>query len=68
MSDELQRFKDSVAVAAFGTTKAAVQQQGLCISCKQPAISKCYSDAGHREYRISEMCEECFDAMFKEEE
>ena len=68
MSNELQQFKDSVAVAAFGITKAAVQQQGLCISCKQPAIPKCYSYEGKREYRISGMCEECFDALFKEDE
>lgn len=67
MSDQLQQFKDSVAVTAFGTTKAEVQQKGLCISCKQPAIPKCYSDAGRSGYRISGICEECFDAMFKEE-
>lgn len=66
MSNQLQKFKDSLAVAAFGTTKVAVQQEGLCIDCKQPALAKCYSAAGRKEYLISGMCEACFDAMFAE--
>ena len=37
---------------------------GVCVQCRQPALPKCYSEAGRREYRISGMCEECFDALF----
>ena len=41
---------------------------GVCVQCREPALPKCYSDAGRREYGISGMCEECFDNLFKEEE
>jgi hypothetical protein len=41
---------------------------GVCVQCRQPALPKCYPEAGRREYRISGMCEECFDELFKEEE
>ena len=40
----------------------------LCIQCKQPAIPRCHSEAGRREFAISGMCEVCFDAMFAEED
>jgi hypothetical protein len=41
--------------------------KGLCFKCKQPALPKCYSDAGRKEYKISGLCEQCFDAMFKDD-
>jgi hypothetical protein len=41
------------------------KELGTCLECGQPAIPKCYSDAGRREYRISGYCEECFDNLFK---
>lgn len=64
----LQQFKDNLSQQIFGTTKAEVKSQGLCLSCKEPALPKCYSEAGRREYSISGMCEECFDKMFEEGE
>lgn len=39
---------------------------GLCVECQRPAADHCYSDAGRREFRISGMCEECFDKMTAE--
>lgn len=63
----LQDFKDELARECFGETSAEVQAKGLCISCKELALPKCYSSAGKSEYRISGMCEQCFDAMFSEE-
>jgi hypothetical protein len=57
-------LKDDLSVAGFGITKDAALAQGICIQCRQPAEEKCYSDAGRREYRISGMCELCFDEMF----
>lgn len=65
---ELQAFKDALSVAATGQTAAQAQEKGLCIQCKEPALPKCYSDAGIREYHISGMCEKCFDNMFAEED
>lgn len=38
-----------------------LSRDGLCISCHEPAIPKCYSEAGRREYSISGLCEKCFD-------
>jgi hypothetical protein len=63
---ELEQLKDELAKSAFGVTKKEVQDKGICINCKQPALPKCHSEAGKREYRISGMCEECFDKLFGE--
>jgi hypothetical protein len=60
----LKDLKNSLAKAAFGMTPDEAQAQGICIKCKEPALPKCYSAAGRREYQISRMCEECFDALF----
>lgn len=43
------------------------QARGLCVNCGEPALPKCYSDAGRREYRISGMCEPCFDKLTQED-
>lgn len=40
-----------------------LSRDGLCINCHEPALKKCYSEAGRREYSISGMCEKCFDAL-----
>jgi hypothetical protein len=64
--NKLEQFKEELEKEAFGTTKAESHTQGLCIQCKEPALPKCYSDAGRREYRISGVCEDCFDKMFAE--
>lgn len=61
----LQMFKDALAVRTFEMTAAEAREKGLCINCKEPALAKCYSDAGRKEYRISGMCEKCFDALFE---
>lgn len=40
----------------------------ICWNCQEPALPKCYSDAGREEVRISELCEERFDKLFGEDE
>jgi hypothetical protein len=65
---DLQRFKDVLSVAATGQTAAQGQAEGLCIQCKLPALPKCHTDAGRQEYHISGFCEECWDAMFDEDD
>lgn len=62
----LKRFQDDIARIATGNTKAEAHEKGICIQCKQPPVF--YSEAGRREYRISGMCEPCFDALTKEED
>lgn len=64
----LQQLKDELSVQCFSSTKAEATQQGLCIDCKEPALPKCYSAAGTREYYISGLCEVCFDKICGEED
>ena len=64
----LQKLKDSLAREAFGETKQEAQQFGSCIYCKQLALPRYYSEAGKREYRISGLCELCFDEITEEAE
>lgn len=61
-----QEVADKLAKDLFGQTKGEAIQTGLCIDCKEPALAKCYSEAGRKEYHISGMCEKCFDGMFGE--
>lgn len=63
MSNQLQALKDQLALRAFGKTAAEAQEETLCINCDKPALPRCYSDAGVREYFISGLCERCFDKI-----
>lgn len=49
-------------------SKQGLSRDGLCISCGQPALKNCYSEAGRREYSISGLCEKCFDAAYSGED
>lgn len=48
--------------------RAAALMGGLCVECRRPALEHCSTDAGRKEYNISGLCEECFDAAFAERE
>ena len=58
-------FANSLARDIFGMDKEEAKETGLCIDCKEPALEKCYSDAGRKEFGISGLCEVCFDKMFE---
>jgi hypothetical protein len=62
-----QELKDNISRQVFKITKSEAQAQGICVNCRQPALARCYSDAGRREYGITAMCEMCFDEMFGDE-
>jgi len=47
--------------ALYGMTTAEAWQKSICIDCKLSATW--YSDAGEAEYRISGLCEPCFDKI-----
>lgn len=64
----LQDFKNELAKELYGQTAAEAQAVGLCIQCKLPAIPRCYSPAGRKEFQISGLCETCFDEICKEED
>lgn len=64
MSSPLQQFQDGVARELYGLTKEEALAKGICIDCKELALPKCYSEAGRREYQISGLCEQCFDAVY----
>ena len=61
--NQLDKLKETTAKAAFGKTKKEVLKKGTCISCREQALPKCYSEAGRREYQISGLCELCFDEI-----
>ena len=62
----LNEFKEQVAKSTFGMTVKEAREKGICINCKKPALVRCYSEAGAKEYKISGMCEMCFDEIMKE--
>jgi hypothetical protein len=51
--------------ALYGLTKEEALREGKCIRCKHPVISglNVYSPAGAAEYKVSGLCEDCFDAI-----
>lgn len=51
----------------FGMTRDEAIEKGICLSCGEEALSRCYSSAGRVEYRISGLCEICFDEITKED-
>jgi hypothetical protein len=56
----LEEFKKFLAVKAFGITLQEAWEKGICILCREPAIPRCYSDEGRKEYKLSGTCEACF--------
>jgi len=52
----IQEFSDKANREA-----AEAQKTGLCVDCGLPAIPRCYSEDGRKEFAISGLCEVCFD-------
>lgn len=64
MSGEgLSRMKEEMSKSVFGTSLSDAWSKGICVNCREQALPKCYSDAGRAEYRISGLCEKCFDSI-----
>ena len=59
----LQDLKDKVSKDLFGVTRDDALASGACIKCGEDALPKCYSAAGKKEFRISGLCELCFDEI-----
>lgn len=65
--DSLHRIKNAMAEDIFGITVDEAHEKGICIECREPADPNCYSVAGKAEWKISGLCERCFDAMYDPE-
>ena len=63
--NNLEQLKKNMQDDCYGEDSTDNRTKGLCIDCKEPAIPKCYSQAGISEYRISGLCEECYDKIFE---
>lgn len=63
----LAAFVDEMSMRLYGLTQTEAQARGICLQCKQEALPRCYSHAGREEYRISGLCEHCFDALSGDE-
>jgi len=60
--NSLQDLKNTITKNIFKITKEEAIKKNICIDCKQPITDKSfYSLAGQKEYKISGMCEHCFD-------
>lgn len=68
MEIDLDRLKANLKQVAFGEGSDQKVELGLCRECGEPALPKCYSEAGRREFAISGVCERCFDGMFGDED
>lgn len=67
-NEKLRFAKDALAKAVYGISLSEAIDKEICVDCRKPALPKCYSDAGRKEFYISGLCEECFDKLFAEDE
>lgn len=61
----LNALKDKMAKDLYGISRTEALQKGICVSCKEPAMPKCTTTAGRKEYPISGLCEVCYDKIFE---
>ena len=59
----LQDFKDDLSESIYGKTTQDAIDGGNCIHCGKNAMDNCYSEAGRKEFKISGLCERCFDEI-----
>jgi len=63
VSATLSQLKDTLSSNLFGIPLTRAIEIGVCVQCKELAAPRCYSPAGLREYKISGMCELCYDKL-----
>ncbi len=59
----LADLKNNLSILVFGITTEQAIAQGICIDCKEPALQKCTTELGRKEYGISGLCEPCWDRI-----
>ena len=64
--NSINELTNRLAKELYGKTVDEAAESGLCIQCGEFALENCYSEKGRREYKISGICEKCFDGITKE--
>jgi hypothetical protein len=64
----LEDLREALGQAAWGRSPREARALGLCPSCGEEALPKCYSPEGRREVEITGLCEPCWDKLFEEAE
>lgn len=62
----MNEFSVNLSQEAYGMTPHEAWTKGVCVKCKKPPTF--YSPEGRKEYRISALCEPCFDSIMEEPE
>lgn len=61
MANDLDKVKDLLARETFGMSKTDAIAHNICINCRQTPLF--YTQLGIREYKITGLCEFCFDLI-----
>ena len=67
IKEPLEQFMEHAAERTFGRNRKECWDAGLCLNCGLPALERCYSEAGRKEYALSCICEMCTDAIASSE-
>jgi len=59
----LKEYVDEMSKVLYGIAKTDARNQGICVMCKEQALPKCITQEGRDEYRISGLCEPCWDKV-----
>jgi hypothetical protein len=62
ISNPINAFMDQMSMDIYGISRSEAWSKGICLECKELALPKCYSEAGVKEYKMSGLCEACFDS------
>ena len=62
----LNEFKDMLVATTFGEQGLERKRAGVCVKCGEPFTDKnVHTEAGWKETKISNMCEDCFNSIFE---
>lgn len=59
----IEEVKEDLGKYIYGKSREKCLEDGICIDCGEKALLNCYSDLGIREYKISALCEKCWDKL-----
>lgn len=62
----IKTLGENLSREMFSMTAREAYALGLCLHCRKHALPRCTTEAGRQEYKITSICEVCFDALFAE--